>query len=84
MELFVFNQRVKHGKLDFHPGVVYGFEDSDAAPYFTACGWGKTVADDTDAPVVRIGLAEIDIDPDTLLMTGQFSGRKLSEVLTNG
>jgi len=60
MDAFIFNQRVKHGRLDFHPTVVYGFEDPDAAPYFAACGWGET----TDAEVVvPIGIDELDIEP---------------------
>lgn len=55
-----FNQRVKHGRLDFHPGVAYDFEDADAAPYFIAAGWAAT----TSAPAaVTIGIDELDIDP---------------------
>lgn len=58
-----FNQRVKHGGLDFHPGVVYRFDDPDAGPYFKATGW----ADDTDDdPDVTISIDEIDIDPCTV------------------
>ncbi len=41
MGVIVFNQRVKHGRLDFHPTIPYGFEDPDAAPYFKACGWAE-------------------------------------------
>lgn len=66
-----FNQRVKHGRLDFHPGVAYGFEDPDAAPYFIAAGWASDCGD-TPAAVI-ISLAEIDIDPLTRVAgTGQF------------
>lgn len=60
---FVFNQRVKQGRLDFHPGVAYGFEDPDAVPFFTACGWG---ADEAGDPAVTITLGELDIDPLTV------------------
>jgi hypothetical protein len=63
----VFNQRFKHGRLDFHPGVPYGFEDPDAAPYFEALG---VAAPDEAEPAVTIGIGEIDIDPCTLWGTG--------------
>lgn len=67
MDAFIFNQRVKHGRLDFHPTVVYGFEDPDAAPYFAACGWGEA----TDAEVVvPITFDELDIDPCTIWADG--------------
>lgn len=63
MDVVVFNQRVKHGRLDFHPTIAYGFEDPDAAPYFKACGW----ADDAEGdPVVTISIEELDIDPCTV------------------
>jgi hypothetical protein len=72
MDAFIFNQRVKHGRLDFHPTVVYGFEDPDAAPYFAACGWGET----TDADVaVPIGIDELDIDPCTVWGNGENRGK---------
>lgn len=67
MSSFVFNQRIKHGRLDFHPGVKYGFEDPDAVPYFIACGWGEPSADD---PAVTITIGEIDIDPCTIWADG--------------
>lgn len=72
-----FNQRVKHGKLDFHPGVVYGFDDSDAEPYFTALGWADKTA---DAVQVQLTKGEIDIDPDTVFGTGPNLGKKVLEV----
>lgn len=63
----MFNQRVKHGTCDFHPGVVYAFEDPDAAPYFLACGW----AEEVDAePAVTFSLGELDIDPCTIFGDG--------------
>lgn len=63
MDVILFNQRVKHGTLDFHPGPLYGFEDPDAAPYFKACGW----ADDAKGePAVVITMDELDIDPCTI------------------
>jgi len=72
MKAFVFNQRVKHGTLDFHPGVSYGFEDPDAAPYFKACGWGDSATGDAD---VTISLGELDIDPLTVWGVGEDRGK---------
>lgn len=69
MDSILFNQRVKHGRLDFHPGPVYAFEDPDAAPYFIACGWANAVTDGAE-PAVVISLEEIDIDPCTIWADG--------------
>lgn len=63
MDVIKFNQRVKHGRLDFHPKLVYGFEDPDAAPYFKACGWAE---DSDEEPDVTISIDELDIDPVTV------------------
>jgi hypothetical protein len=72
MDVIMFNQRVKHGRLDLHPGVAYGFEDPDAAPYFKACGW----ADDHDGDAaVTIGIDELDIDPCTIWGDGSNKGK---------
>lgn len=68
-----FNRRFKHGRLDFHPGVPYGFEDPDAAPYFEALGVAEA---DEAAPAVVIGIDEIDIDPCTIWASGQPNARK--------
>lgn len=70
----VFNQRVKHGRLDLHPGVLYGFEDPDASPYFVAAGWAEETADD---PVVLISEGEVEIDPDTTFADGEKRGQKV-------
>jgi hypothetical protein len=72
MDVIVFNQRVKHGRLDFHPTIAYGFEDPDAAPYFTACGWASA---STDEPAVTITLEELDIDPCTIFGDGANKGK---------
>lgn len=72
MDTIKFNQRVKHGTLDFQPGIVYGFEDVDAAPYFKACGWADDTGDDA-AVVVTIG--ELDIDPCTVWGDGSNKGK---------
>lgn len=77
----IFNQRVKHGKLDFHPKVVYQFEDPDAPVYFKAMGWASETS---ETPDVTISLAECDIDPDTVFADGPNKGRKVMEVAANG
>ena len=67
-----FNQPVKHGGFHFLPGVVYGFEDPDAAPYFKACGW----ADDSNGDaVVIITKEELDVDPLTIWGDGDNKGK---------
>lgn len=72
MDSFIFSQRIKVGKLDLHPGVIYGFEDPDAVPYFEACGWGDRSSDD---PALALGIDEIDIDPVTIFGTGPDRGK---------
>lgn len=72
MDVIVFNQRVRHGRLDFHPVVKYGFEDPDAVPYFKACGWASDAA---GAPDVSISIDEIDIDPCTIWGAGDNKGK---------
>lgn len=69
-----FKERTKHGKLDFHPGVKYQFEDVDAVPYFKACGW---VEDATGEADVIVSIKEIDIDPETVWGTGPNKGAKV-------
>lgn len=76
MDAITFNQRVKHGRCDFHPTIVYGFEDPDAAPYFKAAGWAK---DSKDEVQVVITLGEVDIDPDTVFADGPNQGKKVVE-----
>lgn len=73
MDVITFNQRVKHGRLDFHPGINYGFEDPDAAPYFKACGWAVDVPNG-EAQVV-ITFDELDIDPLTIWGDGPNRGK---------
>lgn len=67
MDKIVFDRRYKHGRLDFHPGPVFAFEDPDAAPFFKALG----IAVDSDADAdVTVTLGELDIDPCTLWGNG--------------
>ena len=80
MDVIVFRERVKHGKLDFHPVVKYGFEDVDAGPYFCCDGWGPqgVVADlqpDGTPPDIVIGLDELNIDPATRFANGPNAGQ---------
>jgi hypothetical protein len=72
VDVIKFNQRVKHGTLDFHPGPRYGFEDPDAAPYFKTCGWAE---DATGDPDVVITMGELDIDPCTIYGDGPNKGK---------
>lgn len=72
MDKCVFSERFKHGRLDFHPGVVYGFEDPDAVPYFKAAGVAKASTKDAD---VEITIGELDIDPLTIWGTGDDRGK---------
>ena len=81
MDVIAFNQRVKHGRLDFHPTIPYGFEDPDAAPYFKACGWAE---DSDQTPLAIFSVDELDIDPDTIIQTGDNTGKTFAEVKVNG
>lgn len=44
-----FNERTLHERIEFMPGVTYGFEDPDAESYFKGAGW----AVDSAEPVQR-------------------------------
>lgn len=81
MDIVTFKGRTKHGRLDFHPKVKYGFEDPDAVPYFNACGW----CDPADGePDVVIGIDELDIDPNTVFADGPNKGKKVLETINEG
>jgi hypothetical protein len=68
----VFGGRVKHGRVDFHPVVVYEFEDPDAANYFITAGWASDAGDvPTD---VLVSAAEVEIDPATVWGSGENKG----------
>jgi len=71
MDTITFDRRYKHGRLDFHPGPKYGFEDPDAAPYFKALG---IATDTTGEPDVTVSLGECDIDPLTVWGNGERRG----------
>lgn len=68
-DTIIFDRRYKHGRVDFHPGPVYGFEDPDAAPFFKALGIAED-ADEGVEPDVLITIGELDIHPCTLWGNG--------------
>lgn len=74
MPSLLFSERVKHGRLDLHPGVRYGFEDDAAAAYFKAAGWA---VDDDGEPAVVIASGEIEIDPETTFADGPNRGKRV-------
>lgn len=71
-----FKEPVKHGKMQFVPGPVYGFEDVDAAPYFTALDWAEASKAE---PTIIVTIGEIDIDPQTVFGSGDRRGQKVLE-----
>lgn len=68
-----FNQAVKHGALQFFPGVSVAFEDASAEAYFVAAGWAEVTA---DAPVHTYPLGTVEIDPEAVFAE---TGRKVLE-----
>lgn len=69
---FITKGVVKHGKHSFAPGVVYGFEDADAEPYFIAAGWAEA---SNEKPVHVFTVGEVDIDPATAFGSGPRKGQ---------
>lgn len=70
MKSIIFNQAVKHGRIQFIPGVAVAFEDADAVPYFVAAGWAEA---SDEEPKHTYPLGEVDVDPLTRSAeTGQF------------
>jgi len=56
----IFQQAVKHGKVEILPSVAVAFEDPDAEAYFTAAGWATA----TKSPPVRTYTQdEVSVDP---------------------
>lgn len=70
----IFNQRVKHGKLDLHPGIVYSFADQTSEDYFVAAGWAS-LSEETAA--VEIAADEAPVDPDTIFASGPSRGQRV-------
>jgi hypothetical protein len=72
----VFTERFKHGRIDFHPGVPYAFEDGRAALYFKNFGCAKP---SNLEPSVTLSAAECQIDPGTVFGFGPNKGQKILE-----
>lgn len=72
----IFNQPVRHGDVQFLPGVPVGFEDPDAVPYFTGTGWAEASA---ETPVHIYPKSVIDIDPATIFAHGPKKGQRVLE-----
>lgn len=67
---------VKHGRLAFSPGPVYGFEDPAAVQFFVAMGWASETTDPAD---FDIPAGEITIDADTVFADGPRKGQRVLE-----
>jgi hypothetical protein len=80
-QTFIFNGLTKHGVHAFMPGIVLGFEDVDAVPYFKACGWGEQGDDNDPAAVHVYTIGEVDIDP---LTVHRATGLLVSDIVHNG
>lgn len=57
-----FNQVVKHGRIQFFPGVSVAFDDPRADAYFTTLGWAS---ESSNPPVHTYSAEEVEIDPET-------------------
>ena len=77
-QTITFRAPVKHGTLQFFPGVPVAFEDADAAPYFIAAGFADPSKGE---PVHTYPKSSIDIDPETVFGSGDRVGQK---VMSNG
>ena len=71
-----FGGLVKHGRLAFSPGPVYGFEDPAAVAFFTAMGWATETADPAD---FTIPTGDLEIDPETVFADGPRKGQRVLE-----
>jgi hypothetical protein len=54
-----FKETVKHGTMEFLPGVPLAFEDPDAEPYFKGAGWAENTP---DAPIRTYSQDEVSVD----------------------
>lgn len=59
----IFNQAVKHDRLEFLPGAPVAFEDKDAEPYFVALKWAEKT---TKKPLRTYSKHEVAIDRDAV------------------
>lgn len=69
-----FNEVTRHGRQVMMPGIVYGFEDPDAEPYFIkAFGARKS----TRKPTHIFTQEEVSVDPDTVFGDGPNKGERV-------
>jgi len=78
VRVFKFNAVAKHGRHTFVPNTPLGFEDPDAVPYFTACGWGEETDEE---PVYVYSQGEVDVDPATIHVQ---SGLLVKDIIPHG
>jgi len=70
-----FNQTVKHGRLQFSPGLIYAFEDENAEPYFIKLGWAEKVKGNAEYTYSK---DDVEIDVETVVGTnGPDTGAKV-------
>lgn len=58
----LFNQFVRHGRVEIPADVPVAFADPDAEPFFIALGWAETT---TKKPRRTYSQEEVSIDPET-------------------
>lgn len=71
----IFNQSVKHGRLQLIPTVPLAFQDERAEEFFVAAGWAEATDQE---PIHTYPAGSVAIDPDTV-----FAGTN-QKVLTDG
>lgn len=57
-----FNQQVRHGRIEFLPGLIVAFEDANGDAYFINAGWADST---TETPVRTYTADEVAIDTNT-------------------
>jgi hypothetical protein len=58
-----FKHTVKHGRLQFHAGPVYGFKDARAEEYFVKAGFADK---SNKKAMVTLPKGSVEIDPETV------------------
>lgn len=72
----IFNQPVKHDRLQFFPDVPIAFEDPNADTYFVNAGWAALTDDE---PVHTYSADEVVIDVETVHAAGPNRGLPVME-----
>lgn len=68
-----FKEVVRHGRQIFGAGVVYGFNDANAAAYFTAVPqWAEATTDPAD---VELPPGSVEIETATVFASGPNKGQ---------